>query len=421
MKAVLNYLKQFRTRPDRQQNGGAASGVGRLLACPQIGGWSLRATRHFIAANGGSTVMRSCLIVFAAAAAIPGAAFAEHGGRPANLPPMGSANLFFFDGEGGFSGGETGGPGATDIHIWGWSFDARNPNSPFVASSPAATKTNELLSPTPWWYAYNATSFTFANINVEALNQTPNALVGPGRIAMFDDSILKVTDSVLRSEVIGAGDRSTVEISNSRLAGELQMRSAGSMTLSLVTPFQRPSEAPNLRLIAEDGTTEISSSTLLAVTARGRGSVKVTNSTIRDRVSHDRNSLHASLVPTTSLVDTQVGSLSASIGTIRMTGGRVNGVVQASGSLDDPLRAGGIFVDLATVEGSVSASKYGTVTLLRTPVSGNVTAGDSSNALGTVNVFSSDVFGNVQAVGSGQIHIDGFNSIDLAPGKRTPC
>jgi hypothetical protein len=160
-----------------------------------------------------------------------------------------------------------------------------------------------------------------------------------------DDSILKVTNSILRSEVIGAGDRSTVEISNSQLAGELQMRSVGSMTLSVVTPFQRPSEAPNLRLIAEDGKTEISSSTLLSVTSRGRASVTVTTSTIRDRVSHDRIRLDASLVPTTTLAETQVGSLSASIGAIRMTGGRVKGVVQASGALDDPLRAGSIFVD----------------------------------------------------------------------------
>ena len=355
--------------------------------------------------------MRSCLIVFAAAAAIPSAVLAEHGGRPANLPPMGSANLSFIDGAGAVRGFESGGPGAVGIFIYGWTFDSNNPNSPFVASSPVDTRTNAALLPDPWLYAYNETTFAYDRINVEALNQTPNAMVGPGRIAMFDDSILKVSNSILRSEVIGAGDRSTVEISNSQLAGELQMRSVGSMTLSVVTPFQRPSEAPNLRLIAEDGTTEISSSTLLSVTSRGRASVTVTTSTIRDRVSHDRIRLDASLVPTTTLAETQVGSLSASIGAIRMTGGRVKGVVQASGALDDPLRAGSIFVDLAIVEGSVSASKHGKVTLLRTPVSGNVTAGDSSNAPGTVNIFASDVFGNVQAVGSGLIQIEGFNSI----------
>lgn len=355
--------------------------------------------------------MRSCLIVLAAAAAIPSAALAEHGGRPANLPPMGSANLSFIDGAGAVRGFESGGPGAVGIFIYGWTFDSNDPNSPFVPSSPVDTRTNAALLPDPWLYAYNETTFAYDRINVETLNQTPNALVGPGRIAMFDDSILKVSNSILRSEVIGAGDRSTVEISNSQLAGELQMRSVGSMKLSVVTPFQRPSEAPNLRLIAEDGTTEISSSTLLSVTSRGRASVTVTTSTIRDRVSHDRISLHASLVPTTTLADMQVGSLSASIGSIRMTGGRVKGVVQASGALDDPLRAGSIFVDLAIVEGAVSASKYGTVTLLRTPVSGSVTAGDSSNAPGTVNIFSSDVFGDVRAVGSGLVHIDGFNSI----------
>lgn len=355
--------------------------------------------------------MRSCLIVFAAAAAIPSAALAEHGGRPANLPPMGSANLSFIDGAGLVRGFESGGPGAVGIFIYGWTFDRNDPNSPFVASSPVDTRTNERLLPDPWLYAYNETTFAYDRINVETLNQTPNALVGPGRIAMFDDSILKVTNSILRSEVIGAGDRSTVQISNSQLAGELQMRSAGSMTLSLVTPFQRPSEAPNLRLIAENGTTEISSSTLLAVTARGRASVTVTNSTIRDRVSHDRNSLDASLVPTTTLGDTRVGSLSASIGTIRMSFGRVEGAVNATGATDDPLRAGAIFIDKAPVLGSVSASKFGTVTILEAPISGNVTAGDSTNAIGTVRLLASDVLGNVQAVGSGVVDINGFGSI----------
>ena len=200
---------------------------------------------------------RSYLIVFAAAAAFAAAAgsaaFAEHGGRPLNLPPKGSADLFFFDGEGAFRGFESGGPAAVDIFIFGWSFDGNDPNSPFVASSPADTRTNDPMLPTPWHYAYKETTFAYDQINVEALNQTPNALVGPGRLAMFDDSILKVTNSILRSEVIGAGDRSTVEISNSRLMGQLEMRSAGSMTLSLVTPLERFFETPNLRLIAENG------------------------------------------------------------------------------------------------------------------------------------------------------------------------
>lgn len=359
-------------------------------------------------------MIRSRLIVLAMAAAFAGAtgseALAEHGGRPLNVPPKGSANLNFLDGDGSIRGFESGGPGAVGIFIYGWSFDGNNPNSPFVASSPVDTRTKETLLPDPWRYAYNETTFAYDQINVEAFDKNPSAL-GPGRIAMFDDSILKVTNSILRTDVIGAGDRSTVQVSNTRLAGELRMRSTGSMTLSAVTPFQTPFEAPNLRLIAESGTTEILSSTLLSVTSRGRASVTVTSSTIRDRVSHDRGALDPSLVPTTTLGDTNVGSLSALIGTIRMTGGRVDGAVQASGDADDPLRAGGIFIDKAPVGGSVSASKHGTVTILGSSVRGNVTAGDATNAIGNVRILTSDVLGSAQAVGSGIVEIHDFQGI----------
>ncbi len=91
---------------------------------------------------------------------------------------MGSADLIFIDGDGTVRGGESGGPGAVDMNIYGWSFDNNDPNSPFVASSYEDTRTNEAMFPEPWCYAYNATTFTYAQINVEALNQTPDAALG---------------------------------------------------------------------------------------------------------------------------------------------------------------------------------------------------------------------------------------------------
>ncbi len=114
---------------------------------------------------------------------------------------------------------------------------------------------------------------------------------------MFDDSMLKVTDSILVSQLIGAGDRSKVEISNSKLQGELQMRSAGSMTLSRVTPFERFGGSPNLHLIADNGTTEISSSTLSSLSARGRAFVTVADSIIKNEVSNELNSANPTIVP----------------------------------------------------------------------------------------------------------------------------
>lgn len=356
--------------------------------------------------------MRTAWIVCAAAAACPLAAMAEHPGRPANLPPLGSAHLYFVrDDSGAIHAAERGVPFSVNILVFGWSFDPNVPDSPFVSSGPAYTLTDSGLDGSLWWYGYQLTQFTFDRVNVEYLKQNPNAPIGPERLALFDFSKLKVTDSILKSQIISASDYSDVEISNSQIAGSLQMRSVGTMKLTGVTRFGRFFENTGLGVLAARGTTEIASSELDSILAIGTGTVTVSNSTIRGDVSTGRGELHDRFEPSVTLANTPVDKLTAGMGYIQMAGGRVRGVVQATGAAEDPLRPGKISLDGVPVGGSVLASTFGRIHISGGSIAGSVTVGDASGAAADISIYSADVAGKLQALGSGTLGVALFQSI----------
>ncbi len=369
-------------------------------------------------------MIRPCAIVLTAAllATTFSVAYAEHSGRPANLPPVLPNTLFLYLDDDGVPIASEAGSGNTvaTLNVFGWGFDPEDPNSPFEASSPAFTSDDPQLGydTRTQVYAYNGSILTLSNVNKHTLEDlNANLKVGPSYVVLYDQSQLAMTNSVIGN--LQLYDQSSANLTNTKFIDSsdgVEMNSSGMLNLTGITTLEQVGFDGSLpTVIANKGTTLVDSSSLDEVSGRGDATVTIRNSTVRSNVLTNGDTAGS---PTVNIENSTVGKISAERGSLSMDGGRVNGIVSA-------IITGSVNIKNATVVGSVIAlgntTGHASVFLNDATVEGDLLASSMDATVSTttssVTVSGGVVKGTVVASGFGEINVLGAESVGTGSGK----